>query len=256
MKTHNYTIRYPSACALSIRTRPDGSYSCFYNTHPSTSFVANSPPQCRFVPRLVYTFIYKFDSINLHRMKKLVLFMHTSLDGYTAGANGEMNWIGVSDELFEEAGRQTQLSDIALYGRGTFEIMQAYWPTAADEPDASKHDIEHGHWYNKVDKYVASASMEGKSFSNTTIISHNIIEQIAALKQKEGDKQIVMFGSPSLGASLMERDLIDEYWLFVNPIILGQGKLLFKPQPNAIKLQLAENKTFSNGVICLHYVKL
>lgn len=188
-------------------------------------------------------------------MKKLVLFMHTSLDGYTAGPNGEMNWINVGDELFDYAGRQTEISDIALYGRGTFEIMQAYWPTAANEPDASKHDIEHGNWYNKVDKYVASASMQGQNFSNTTILSDNIIEQITALKQKEGDKQIVMFGSPSLGASLMEFNLIDEYWLFVNPIILGKGNLLFKPQQNAISLQLVESKTLSSGVVCLHYVR-
>ncbi|WCT12481.1 dihydrofolate reductase family protein [Mucilaginibacter jinjuensis] len=188
-------------------------------------------------------------------MKKIVLFMHVSLDGYTAGPNGEMDWIGIGDEMFDTAGSQAERSDVALYGRGTFEIMEAYWPTAADKPNASKHDIEHGNWYNKVNKYVASASMQGQSFSNTTILSDNIIEQITALKQKEGDKQIVMFGSPSLGASLMDHDLIDEYWLFVNPIILGKGKLLFKPQQNAIRLQLVENKTFSNGVICLHYIR-
>lgn len=181
--------------------------------------------------------------------------MHVSLDGYTAGPNGEMNWIKVDDELFEYSGHQTEISDIALYGRGTFEIMEAYWPTAADEPDASKHDIEHGHWYNTVDKYVASASMRGQNFNHTTIISDNIIEQIVALKQLPGDKQIVMFGSPSLGASLMGHNLIDEYWLFINPVILGKGSLLFKPQQNAIPLQLVESKTLTSGVVCLHYVR-
>jgi dihydrofolate reductase len=188
-------------------------------------------------------------------MRKLVLFMHISLDGYIAGPNGEMNWIAVGDEMFDYAGRQTEISDIALYGRGTFEIMQAYWPTAADRPGASKHDIEHGNWYNKVHKYVASASMQGQSFSNTTIISNDIIEQITALKQMRGDKQIVMFGSPSLGASLMQHNLVDEYWLFINPIILGNGKLLFKHQQDTIRLQLVESKTLANGVICLHYVR-
>src|SRR5215208_6430556 len=101
-------------------------------------------------------------------MKKLVLFMHASLDGFVAGPNGEMDWIKVDDEMFDYAGRETNEADTALYGRVTWEMMEAYWPTAANQPAATKHDIEHSEWYNKVTKVVLSKSMQGRNLKNTT----------------------------------------------------------------------------------------
>ena len=80
--------------------------------------------------------------------------MHTSLDGFVAGPNGEMNWIYVDDALFDFVATMTDKADTALYGRVTYEMMQGYWPTAGDQPDASKHDKEHSAWYNKVPKIV------------------------------------------------------------------------------------------------------
>ena len=74
-------------------------------------------------------------------MRKIVLFMHTSLDGFTAGPNGEMDWIIVNEEMFDIAKEQTEQADTALYGRVTYQMMDAYWPTAGDKPGASKHDI-------------------------------------------------------------------------------------------------------------------
>src|SRR5436853_7158414 len=81
-------------------------------------------------------------------MRRLVLFMHTSVDGFVAGLNGEMDWINVDDDMFEYAGKQTDLADTALYGRITYQMMESYWPTAADQPNATKHDIQHSRWYN------------------------------------------------------------------------------------------------------------
>ena len=107
-------------------------------------------------------------------MRSLVSFMHVSLDGFVAGPNGEMDWIKVDDEIFDYAGNRTNESDTALYGRVTWEMMEAYWPTAADKPNASKHDIQHSTWYNKVDKIVLSKSMKGKQLPNTIIISDDI----------------------------------------------------------------------------------
>jgi dihydrofolate reductase len=74
-------------------------------------------------------------------MRKVILFMHTTLDGFVAGPNGEMDWINVDDEMFDFAGKQTNQADTALYGRVTFEMMNGYWPTAGEQPNASKHDI-------------------------------------------------------------------------------------------------------------------
>src|SRR5690242_8430146 len=104
-------------------------------------------------------------------MRKLVLFMHVSLDGFVTGPNGEMDWIKVDDEIFDFAGQRTNESDLALYGRVTWQMMDAYWPTAADQPNASKHDIEHSAWYNQVEKIVVSRTMKGKQLPKTKIIS-------------------------------------------------------------------------------------
>jgi dihydrofolate reductase len=178
--------------------------------------------------------------------------MHTSLDGFVAGPNGEMDWIKVDEELFDYASKQTDQADTALYGRVTYQMMEAYWPTAADKPNASKHDKEHAHWYNSVTKVVLSKTLQEKDLRNTKVISSDVPAEIAKLKQGEG-KNILIFGSPRAAHSLMEANLIDEYWSFINPILLGQGIPLFKGITSLRPLQLVSSKVFSNGVIGLHH---
>src|SRR5215467_5748361 len=107
-------------------------------------------------------------------MGRIVSFMHTSLDGFIAGPNGEMDWIIIDEEIFDFVGDRTNRSDTALYGRKTYEMMDAYWPEAGQSPEASKHDKEHSAWYNRVEKVVISRSLKGKKISNTTIISDNL----------------------------------------------------------------------------------
>lgn len=188
-------------------------------------------------------------------MRKLVLFMHASLDGFVAGPNGEMDWITVDDDIFEFAGQRTNESDTALYGRVTFDMMDAYWPTAADQPNASRHDFEHSTWYNTVDKVVLSKTLQGKSFKNTKIITEHVAREIQLLKQTAG-KEIIMFGSPSASHSLMQDNLIDEFWIFVNPILLGNGIPLFKGINQHINLRLLKTHAFASGVVCLHYERI
>lgn len=180
--------------------------------------------------------------------------MHTSLDGFVAGLNGEMNWIKFDDELFDFVGSMTDKADTALYGRVTYEMMQSYWPTAAEQPNASKHDKEHSAWYNKVSKIVLSKTMNEKGLDNTTIISDRLADNINKIKNQDG-KNILIFGSPRASHSLLAQGLIDEFWLFVNPVLLGQGIPLFKNVVETTQLKLIESKTFSCGVIALHYEK-
>ena len=104
--------------------------------------------------------------------------MHISLDGFVAGPNGEMNWIKVDEEIFDHVGERISETGTALYGRVTYEMMQSYWPAAGDEPEASKHDIEHSKWYNKAHKLVLSKTMKGAGLTNTTIISDNLSNEI------------------------------------------------------------------------------
>lgn len=185
-------------------------------------------------------------------MRKIVLFMHVSLDGFVAGKNGEMNWIHVDEEIFDYAADRTDESDTALYGRNTYEMMENYWPNAGEKPGASKHDKHHSKWYNQVNKIVLSKTLAGKDLNKTTIISNNISEQLNEIKQK-GGKEIVIFGSPGAAHSLMKLDLIDSYWLFINPILLGEGIPLFQNISKITKLKLLKTHAFSSGVVCLNY---
>jgi dihydrofolate reductase len=178
--------------------------------------------------------------------------MHTSLDGLVAGPNGELDWINVDEEIFDFAEQRTQAADTALYGRVTYQLMEGYWPTAADQPNPTRHDIQHSRWYNNVAKVILSRSMKGANLANTKIISENLTEEIIKLKGGAG-REIVIFGSPSAAHSLMAAKLIDDYWLFVNPILLGQGIPLFKGLQDKTELTLLKSHVFSSGVICLHY---
>ena len=188
-------------------------------------------------------------------MRKLVLFMHTSLDGFVCGPNGEMDWINVDDEMFDYAGKQTDQADTALYGRVTYQMMEGYWPTAGNQPNASKHDIEHSRWYNHVTKVVVSTTLPKNKTGKTKVISDNISSEIKKLKQQPG-KNILMFGSPTAAHTLMSNDLIDDFWIFTNPVLLSEGIPLFKDLKERLNLKFAETKVFASGVVMLHYERL
>jgi dihydrofolate reductase len=180
--------------------------------------------------------------------------MHTSLDGFVAGLNGEMDWINLDGAMFDFIATMTDQADTALYGRVTYEMMQSYWPKAGEKLNATKHDKEHSKWYNNVSKVVLSKTIQETGLHNTKVIGDQLSDNINKLKQQDG-KNILIFGSPSASQSLLNQGLIDEFWLFVNPIILGQGVLLFKDITGTTKLKLVESKTFACGVIALHYEK-
>lgn len=185
-------------------------------------------------------------------MRKIILFIHASLDGFVAGPGGEMDWIHVDEEIFDYAGARTSEGDTALYGRVTYQMMEAYWPTAADQPNASRHDIDHSRWYKQVSKVVLSRSMKDATRPNTKFVSDNLAAEIHALKAAPG-KEILIFGSPGAAHSLMAEDLIDGYWIFVNPLLLGSGVRLFDGVRAHQPLRLLESKALSSGVVCLHY---
>ena len=180
--------------------------------------------------------------------------MHSSLDDFVAGLNGEMDWITVDDEMFDFVKTMTDQVDTALYGRVTYEMMEAYWPTAAEQPNASKHDKEHSIWYKNVSKVVLSKTINETGLLNTKVISENLTENINKLKQQSG-QNILIFGSPRASHSLLNAGLVDEFWIFTNPILLGQGIPLFKNVPGLIKLRLLDTKIFTSGVVALHYRK-
>jgi dihydrofolate reductase len=188
-------------------------------------------------------------------MRKLVLFMHVSVDGFVAGPNGQMNWINVNEEIFDMAAEQTALSDTALYGRITYEMMDSYWPTAGNKPGASKHDVEHSGWYNRVEKVVLSRTMRDAERAKRRVISENVAEEVKKLKEAPGTN-ILVFGSPSAIHLLLKENLVDDLWLFINPVLLGNGIPLFTELAERRKLDLQTSKVFTGGVLCAHYSKI
>lgn len=176
--------------------------------------------------------------------------MHISLDGFVAGLNGEMDWIHVDEEIFDYAGERIKTSDTALYGRVTFDMMESYWPTAADKPDASRHDLEHSAWYKKVNKVVLSRTIQSRT--GVDVVNNDLEKNIRSIKEKAGS-EINIFGSPSAVHSLMKLCLVDEIWIFVNPVLLGKGIPYFAGIPGKENLRLEHSHAFPSGVVCLHY---
>lgn len=185
-------------------------------------------------------------------MRRIALFMHVSLDGFVAGPQGEMDWITVSDDVFELAGQHTRGADTALYGRRTYDMMDAYWPTAGSQPKASRHDIEHSAWYNSVRKVVVTRTLLGMQKPKTSFIGRDLPAEIASLKAEPGTG-IVVFGSTSTVHALTAHRLIDDYWLMLNPVLLGGGLPLFADISERRRLRTASSTLLPSGVVALHY---
>ncbi len=185
-------------------------------------------------------------------MRKLVAFLHVSLDGFAAGPNGELDWISYDEELANYAEKIVHTVGSPVYGRVTYQMMESYWPTVLDNPTSSKQQMEHATWVDNVNKIVISNSLETVEWKNTTVIKENMAEEIAKLKQQPG-KDLVIFGSIRLTHTLMQLGLIDEYQLTVSPVVLGSGIRLFQDNMDKIKFKLLSSKTLSSGVLGLHY---
>ena len=187
-------------------------------------------------------------------MRKIVSSIIMSLDNFTANTAGDLSMFKVDEEFFDMSASLCDAADTALYGKGTYYIMQAYWPAAADQPGASAHDKQHSQWYNHVNKYVLSKTLKSAEAPNAIIIRENVVEELKKLKQQEG-KNIQIFGSPGVVRSLTQEGLIDEYWIFIYPVIIGNGIPLFKDIKQQIDLTLVSGKLMTSGAASLHYIR-
>lgn len=187
-------------------------------------------------------------------MRKVISLMHLSLDGFAAGPNGELEWAIVDEEMYRHVADLLRTVDTAVYGRVTYQMMESYWPTVPADPASTALDRQHADWVENVQKIVFSRTLESVTWHNTRLIKENIGEEVAALKRQPGGS-LMIFGSPSITHLLMRLGLIDEYWLNLDPLVLGSGIPLFKEIDDRIDLTLVEAKTFRAGVVGLHYRK-
>jgi dihydrofolate reductase len=185
-------------------------------------------------------------------MRKVVLFMHMSLDGFAGDTNGELDFLSYDEELMQYADELVKTVGSPVYGRTTYQLMESYWPTVLKKPNAAKHALEHAQWVENVPKIVFSRTLNEVTWNNTRLIKDNVAEEVKKLKQEPG-KDLAIFGSPGLAASFMHMGLIDEYKLTVHPIILGNGISMFKNNTTKSTLKLLDTKTLKSGVVILHY---
>lgn len=185
-------------------------------------------------------------------MRKLVLFAHMSLDGFAGDKNGGLGFLTYDSELQKFAGELVKTVGAPVYGKNTYHLMEGYWPTVLNDPNADKHALEHAQWVQEIPKIVFSTTLASADWNNTTLIKENVTEEVNKLKQQPG-KDLVIFGSPGLAKSLMNLGLIDEYQLTLHPVILGEGISLFDGNTRMSDLKLLETKTMGSGVVTLHY---
>lgn len=185
-------------------------------------------------------------------MRKLVLFMHVSLDGYATDLNGGLDWIPYDGELEKYAEEVVAEVGAPVYGRTTYRMMEGYWPTLLHDDNASTHETEHAKWLQDVTKIVISSTLDTVTWNNTMVIKDHITENINTLKQQPG-KDLVIFGSPGAARTLLTLGLIDEFLLTICPVVLGSGKSVFHGASEKINLKLLSSRTFHSGVVAGRY---
>jgi dihydrofolate reductase len=184
-------------------------------------------------------------------MRKLILIVHVSLDGFVAGEKGEFDNFRPSPENLDFVNSLTDEADAALVGRVSYQMLDSFWPTAGDKENATKSEIKYSNWYNNTEKIVFSKSLS-KRKEKTTVISDNIAGSVLEIKSQVG-KNILMFGSPTVFEMLNSLNLIDEYWVIQYPVFFGKGIPFFTRVQNSNSLKLLNIKEFSNGEIAIHY---
>ncbi len=186
-------------------------------------------------------------------MKKISVFNHISIDGFFAGPHGEIDWfkfIEKDDEFETYTHQQSQSSNTLVFGHTTYEMMKSYWPT----PDAIKSDPDMANVMNNSKKIVFSKKLksveEGPNWKNIKLLHDINRGEILKLKEKE---DITILGSGSIVQQFTDLGLIDSYQLVVVPVVLGEGKSMFK-HVKMTNMKLVDSKTFKNGIV-LHTYK-
>lgn len=189
-------------------------------------------------------------------MRKVLLYMMMSYDGYLANENNGLDWM-VADAHMEGDDLLTSAWDTAIIGYGGYKEMSAYWPTAKeDDPNISENDAIFADQMNSQKKFVFSRSKRELTWNNSepVLISDDasIIDAVTRIKQQPG-KDIVVYGGVRIAQTLARLDLIDEYLPVIHPVVLGKGKPLFENVKQSLKLELVNIRQNKAGAVRIHY---
>ena len=184
-------------------------------------------------------------------MRKLKLQMQVSVDGFVAGPSGELDWMtwDHGDKLIEKINQLTDSSDTILMGRKMTDGFINYWSSVLENPESPEYTFAKK--MIDIPKIVFTKTMNESPWINTTL-AHDLVTDINGLKQK-GGKDIIAYGGAGFVTSLIREDLIDDFYLFVNPTAVGKGLTIFGDTNGYRKLKLVESTPHDYGVVVNHY---
>ena len=183
-------------------------------------------------------------------MGRLILAINMSLDGF---ADHTLFGATADDEVHDFFSGLLDVTDIEVFGRTTYQLMEAYWPRAHEDPRATKSMLNFADRFNAIPKVVFSRTLQKAEWNNTRIATTNMVDEVAILKLRSGGS--ISLGGINISQQFMKLGLIDEYWLVVHPVVAGKGKRLFDSLNEKIDLKLVDTKVFGSGVVVLHYIE-
>lgn len=184
-------------------------------------------------------------------MRRLGSFTFITLNGCFEGPKGDISWHRHGSEEAEYAAEQMKTGSVLLFGRVTYAMMAQYWPT----PMAMQNSPDVARGMNAAEKLVFSRTLRETTWSNSRILRDNIVEEVRAIKQSPG-RDLTILGSGSIVKLFTEHGLIDEYYIMLDPVAIGAGTMLFSGIGEKLDLRLKMTRTFTSGVILLHYEPL
>jgi len=182
-------------------------------------------------------------------MPDVIYSMTVSLDGFVAGPHGEIDWSAPDEELHRFHNERTRALGAHLCGRGLYEVMR-FWDTADQNPSAAPYQLEFAQIWQRLPKIVFSTTLQ-EVHGKARLATAGVAEEVARLKDRQGED--VGVGGAGLAAALIALDLVDEYQLFVSPVVLGAGTPFFPARAERLDLELLETRTFGSRVVYLRY---
>ncbi|HEU5474410.1 MAG TPA: dihydrofolate reductase family protein [Actinophytocola sp.] len=186
-------------------------------------------------------------------MRRISYGFTVSLDGFIAGRNDDIGWSAPDEELHEFYNEQARQSDLYLYGRRLYQLMQEFWPTADQDPDAPPHVVDYARLWQATPKVVFSSTLTEVA-GNARLATGDAVAEVRRLKEEPGGD--IQVGGAGLAASLMQHGLIDEYHYVVAPVVVGGGTPFFPALTDRIPLRLVQTRTFGSGVVYLRYATM
>jgi dihydrofolate reductase len=185
-------------------------------------------------------------------MRKILLQSAVSLDGYMEGPGRDISWHRVDDELHQHMNDTLRRMGGFLSGRVGYELMAGYWPTADQDPEIDAPTAEFAGIWRDMPKIVYSRTLRDTDVGwNTTVVREVVPDEVRALKERPGGDLVL--GGARIAEAFLRHGLVDEFRVYVHPVLVGRGTPLFPEASSMTELRLLESRTFGNGVVLMRH---